>query len=178
MVTAGNGKRETGIGTTVTHSSLEKRIWEVLETIEDPELPIAITDLGLVQEVVVTGPRIRVRIVPTFSACPAIGVISSDIRRCLLELPGIQDVDVQLSFSEPWTMARMTDRGRERLSGHGLSLPSKNRAGGTDAEAVLCPFCGSTNTRLENPFGPTLCRAIYYCLDCKNPIERFRPPAD
>lgn len=176
MVRPGNGKRESGIGTTVA-SSLERRIWQILETIEDPELPITITDLGLVQTVAVDGTRVRVTIVPTFSACPAIGVIRGDIRRRLLGLPGVQDVEVQLSFAEPWTMARMTQRGRERLTGHGLSLPHR-QGGGEPGEAVVCPFCGSTNTRLENPFGPTLCRAIYYCLDCKNPIERFRPPAD
>ena len=70
-------------------------------------------------------------------------------------------------------MARMSERGRQRLNHHGLSVPSPGVEG-----AVKCPFCGSTNTSMENPFGPTLCRAIYYCLDCKNPIERFRPPAD
>lgn len=155
--------------------TLERRVWEVLETIEDPELPIAITDLGLIREVQVDGPRVHVTMVPTFSACPAIAVIREDIRRHVATLPGIESVEVELSFAEPWTMARMTDRGRERLIRHGLSVPGPQGGGGV---GVACPFCGSTNTRLENPFGPTLCRAIYYCLDCKNPIERFRPPPD
>lgn len=153
--------------------TLERRVWEVLGTIEDPELPIAITDLGLIRAVQVDGPRVHVTMVPTFSACPAIAVIREDIRRHVAALPGIESVEVELSFAEPWTMARMTDRGRERLIRHGLSVPGRQGGGG-----VACPFCGSTNTRLENPFGPTLCRAIYYCLDCKNPIERFRPPPD
>jgi ring-1,2-phenylacetyl-CoA epoxidase subunit PaaD len=38
-----------------------------------------------------------------------------------------------------------------------------------------CPFCGGTNTRAENPFGPTPCRAVYYCDDCRNPFEQFKP---
>ncbi|HET6947128.1 MAG TPA: phenylacetate-CoA oxygenase subunit PaaJ, partial [bacterium] len=85
---------------------------------------------------------------------------------------GVEEVEVELSFAEPWTMKRMTERGREQLRQHGLSVP---RLGGGE---VTCPFCGSTSTTLENPFGTTLCRSIYYCRDCKNPIERFRPPSD
>lgn len=158
--------------------TLERRVWEVLETIEDPELPIAITDLGLIREVRVDGSRVHVTMVPTFSACPAIAVIQEDIRRTVTALPGIESVEVELSFAAPWTMARMTDRGREQLLRHGLSVPGRPRGGEAGGGVVECPFCGSTNTRMENPFGPTLCRAIYYCLDCKNPIERFRPPAD
>jgi len=153
--------------------SLHDAVWDVLETIEDPELPIAITDLGLIQEVAVDGRRVRVTLVPTFSACPALGVIREDVRRRVLGVDGVDEVQVELSFAEPWTMARMSARGRRQLIQHGLSVPGREVDGG-----VTCPFCGSTNTRLENPFGPTLCRAIYYCADCRNPIERFRPPAD
>jgi ring-1,2-phenylacetyl-CoA epoxidase subunit PaaD len=156
--------------------SLEGQIWEVLETIEDPELPVAITDLGLIREVFVDGPRVRVTMLPTFSACPAIGLMREDIRRRLGAVPGVDSVEVELSFAEPWTMVRMTERGRKRLLSHGVSVPVRGGGEGIDPTEVVCPFCGSTNTRLENPFGPTLCRAIYYCLDCRNPIERFRPP--
>jgi ring-1,2-phenylacetyl-CoA epoxidase subunit PaaD len=152
---------------------MEERIWDVLETIEDPELPITVTDLGLIDSVQVIGGRVRVRMIPTYSACPAIDVMRQDIRKKLLNIPGVAEVDVELSFAEPWTIARMTERGRARLLQHGLSLPSAGAV-----QPVTCPFCGSTNTVLENPFGPTLCRAIYYCRDCRNPIERFKPPAE
>lgn len=157
-----------------TTQTLEEQIWEVLETIEDPELPITITDMGLIRDVAVGDRSVCVRFIPTYSACPAIDVMRQDIRRRLLEIPGVEDVEVELSFEEPWTMARMTERGRQRLVQHGMSIPSRRLR----LEEVECPFCGSTNTVLENPFGPTLCRAIYYCQSCKNPIERFKPPAD
>lgn len=152
---------------------LKRAVWEVLETVEDPELPITITDLGLIQDVRIDGSAVQIRMIPTFSACPAIETMRRDIQRRLLEIPGIEDVEVELSFAEPWTITRMTTRGRQRLLQHGLSVPGR-----LGAEGVVCPFCGSTNTTLENPFGPTLCRAIYYCRDCKNPIERFKPPAE
>lgn len=151
----------------------EAEIWKVLETVEDPELPITVTDLGLIRSVTVEGGRVRIRLVPTFSACPAIEVMRRDIHRKVLTVSGVEDVSVDLTFEEPWTMARMSDRGRARLAAHGLSLPHRQMM-----EPVTCPFCGSTNTALENSFGPTLCRAIYYCRDCRNPIERFKPPAE
>lgn len=153
--------------------TLEEQVWQVLETVEDPELPISVTDLGMIREVSVDGDRVRVTMVPTYSACPAIEVMRQDIRRRLRELPGVADVQVELSFAEPWTMARMTERGRQRLIRHGLSVASPQVSA-----PVVCPFCGSTNTALENPFGPTLCRAVWYCRDCRNPIERFKPPAE
>lgn len=157
-----------------TALSLERKIWEALDRVEDPELPISVTDLGLIQDVTVEGRSVRVRMIPTYSACPAIEVMRGDIQQRLLEIPDVDEVKVDLSFEEPWTMDRMTDRGRQRLIQHGLSLPSTLRL-----EAVECPFCGSSNTVLENPFGPTLCRAIYYCNNCRNPLERFKsPPAD
>ncbi len=148
-------------------------VWQALETIEDPELPITITDLGLIREVTVEAGRVGVQVVPTFSACPAIDIIRREIRRRVLALPGVEEVTVDLVFDTPWTMARMSERGRAALAAHGLSLSRVRRA-----EPVVCPFCGSTNTALENLFGPTLCRAIYYCRDCRNPVERFRPPGE
>ncbi len=156
-----------------TTPSLEQEIWETLETIEDPELPITVTDLGLIEQVQVAGGRVRVQLIPTYSACPAIEVMRQDIRAKLRNLPGVEEVTVEVTFAEPWTMARMTERGRRRLVEYGFSMPVRRTA-----EPAVCPFCGSTNTVLENPFGPSLCRAIYYCRDCRNPIERFKPPAE
>ena len=156
-----------------TTRTLEDQIWEALASVVDPELPLTVMDLGLIDEVRVTGGHVRVRMTPTYSACPAIEVMREDIRAKLRNLPGVEEVQVELSFSEPWTMARMTERGRARLREYGLSVPSSR-----STAAVTCPFCGSTNAVLENPFGPTLCRAIYYCRDCHNPIERFKPPAE
>ncbi len=150
----------------------EREIWKVLETIKDPELPITVTDLGLIREVQVINGRVQVRMIPTYSACPAIQVMRQDIQTRLLEIPGVESVEVDLSYERPWTVDLMSVRGRQGLLEYGMSMPASRRA-----EPVACPFCGSTNTTLENPFGPTLCRAIYYCRDCRNPIERFKPPA-
>ena len=148
-------------------------IWDALADVEDPELPVAITDLGMVRSVAVEGPHVRVQLVPTFVGCPALDVIRERVRARLLGLPGVEHVDVRFAYDEPWTLDRLTETARARLAVHGLSVPRASLA-----EPAECPFCGSTNTVLENPFGATLCRAIYYCRDCRNPIERFRPPGD
>jgi ring-1,2-phenylacetyl-CoA epoxidase subunit PaaD len=161
-------------GTTAqTNPALKERIWEALGSITDPELPVTVMDLGLIDDVTVDGGRVHITMTPTFSACPAIDVMRQDIRKTLLNLPEVHEVVVELSFAEPWTMARMTERGRQRLTRHGLSVPLRQ-----PTASVTCPFCGSTNTVLGSPFGTTLCRSIYYCKDCRNPIERFKPPAE
>lgn len=149
----------------------EQEIWSALGDVMDPELPISVIDLGIVRDVALDDRRVRVRLIPTYSACPAIEVMRRDIRSRLLALSEVDEVTVDLTFDEPWRMARMSEEGRRRLREFGLSLPRRRMV-----EPAVCPFCGSTDTVLESPFGPTLCRAIYYCRACRNPIERFKPP--
>ena len=145
-------------------------VWQALGEIEDPELPIAITDLGLVRSVEIDAGTVRVRLIPTFVGCPALDLIREQVQRRLL---GVPEVYVQYTFDESWTLDRMTETGRARLVAHGVSVPRAQLS-----EPATCPFCGSTDLILENPFGPTLCRAVYYCRACRNPVERFKPPAD
>lgn len=144
-----------------------------LSEIEDPELPIAITDLGLVRSIDIDDGVIRVRLIPTFVGCPALDLIRERVTGRLLLLPAVRGVDVQYTFDEPWSLQRMTETGRAKLKAHGVSVPRTDLS-----EAATCPFCGSTDVVLESPFGPTLCRAVYYCRTCRNPVERFKPPAD
>jgi ring-1,2-phenylacetyl-CoA epoxidase subunit PaaD len=155
-----------------TESSLaDAAIWQVLAEIEDPELPVAITDLGLVYAVVRDGDAVRVELLPTFTGCPALPLIRDEVHRRLLTIPGIRSATVTFRLDPPWTVDRLSEAGRARLAAHGVSV----RRGGPEGP-VVCPVCGSTNVILENPFGPTLCRAIYYCRDCRNPLERFKAP--
>ncbi len=156
----------------MSHFSREQ-IWQVLGDIEDPELPIAITDLGLVRSVEIGDGVVRVRLVPTFVGCPALELIRERVRHRLLAVPGVSAAEVDYMFDEPWTLDRMTETGRAQLTAHGVSIPRTSMA-----EPAVCPFCGSTNVVLDSLFGPTLCRAVYYCRDCRNPVERFKPPAD
>jgi ring-1,2-phenylacetyl-CoA epoxidase subunit PaaD len=152
----------------------EAAVWAALAEVPDPEIPtISVVDLGVIRGVQVDGERLTVEMLPTFVGCPAIEVMRAQIGERLAPLAG--EVIVNLSFAEPWTSDRITDNGREHLRTSGFAPPG---IGPADELTVMpiasCPYCGSRNTTLENPFGPTLCRAIYHCADCRQPFEQFK----
>lgn len=162
-----------------TTAPTSEAIQDALHDVVDPEIPtISIVDLGIVRSVAVDDAGIHVEIIPTFIGCPAINVICDDVRTRLGEFR--TPVDVRVCYDEPWTSERITPYGRECLKMAGFAPPAHVRevAGGvfpmTLHAVVPCPFCDARNTRLENAFGPTLCRAIYYCPTCKQPFEHFK----
>ncbi len=123
--------------------------------------------------------RIRVELLPTFVGCPAIDVMRESVADRLREFA--DDVSVEISFAEPWTSERITDEGRAALRVAGFAPPPLSDSDSSRILTVLpqlpvgeCPYCGSSNTTLENAFGPTLCRAIYHCADCRQPFEQFK----
>ena len=157
-----------------TVDSRERRVWEALAAISDPEIPaIGLVDLGVIGEVRIRPDLVHVELLPTFVGCPAIDVMRRQIGERLTELGVADRVEVEVSFATPWTSERISPAGRERLRRSGFAPPVV-----TDELAVLpiaeCPYCGSRNTALDNPFGPTLCRAIYHCTDCRQPFEQFK----
>lgn len=159
----------------------ERRVWEILAEVPDPEIPaISVVDLGVIRSVRFTGDRLTVEMLPTFVGCPAIDVMRQQIGERLEEEGIAREVEVRVTFAEPWTSERITPAGRERLRASGFAPPEAGASvsGGLDELTVLpvatCPYCGSRNTTLENPFGPTLCRAIYHCENCRQPFEQFK----
>jgi ring-1,2-phenylacetyl-CoA epoxidase subunit PaaD len=154
-----------------------------LDAIPDPEIPaVSIIELGMIGAIDIEPERIRVELLPTFVGCPALDVIrdaiSTEIGRFGLE------VDVEVSFATPWTSDRISPVGREKLRqsgfappphlGSGRALPMIDGGGLSAAAAVPCPYCGSVRTTLENLFGPTQCRSIRHCADCRQPFEAFK----
>lgn len=157
----------------------EQLIWEALATIADPEIPaISLVDLGVIGDVRIGPDLVHVELLPTFVGCPAIEVMRQQIRARLTELAIAGSVEVEVSFATPWTSERISDVGRERLRRSGFAPPVLTAGDSLDELAVLpiaeCPYCGSRNTALDNPFGPTLCRAIYHCAECRQPFEQFK----
>ena len=160
----------------------ERRVWDALAEIADPEIPaISVVDLGVIGSVTVDPDRVRVEVLPTFVGCPAVEVMRDRIAERVAALGVARDVEVEVTFTPPWTSERISAAGRERLRLAGFAPPVMAPAGigdGLDELAVLpiaeCPFCGSRNTTLDNPFGPTLCRAIYHCADCRQPFEQMK----
>lgn len=166
-----------------TMATAERRVWDELARIPDPEIPaISVVDLGVIGSVEVDDDRVRVELLPTFVGCPAIGVMQEQIIERIGAMGVAPKVEVVVSMDPPWTSDRITAAGRERLRLSGFAppapLPAGPALGVLDELAVLpiaeCPYCGSRNTTMENPFGPTLCRAIYHCADCRQPFEQFK----
>jgi ring-1,2-phenylacetyl-CoA epoxidase subunit PaaD len=156
----------------------EERVREALAGIPDPEIPvISIVDLGVVRGVDVDGERVRVEFTPTFLGCPALEAMRAAMEEAIRELGGEPEVDVVLDDS--WSTDRITAEGREKLREAGFAPPAPRQAGAPTlvqlTSAVFrCPYCGSTETRLENIFGPTPCRSLRYCESCWQPFEQFK----
>ena len=152
-------------------------VYDILSTVMDPEIPtLSVVDLGMITNVDVNDDSVRVKLLPTFVACPATSYIKKNIADALIEA-GFTNVDVDLESEISWTSDRVSPRGRKLLEEFGLGAPVQiNGVLSLDAiEHVNCPHCGSVNTELRSMFGSTLCRSIHYCRDCKQGFERFKP---
>ena len=156
----------------------EAAVWDALAEIPDPEIPvISLVDLGVVRDVAVDGARVRVEFTPTFLGCPALEVMRDAMAEKVRDLGG--EPDVQVINDDSWSTDRISAEGREKLRESGFAPPSPR--GGSKPTLVQlqsavfrCPYCGSTDTRLENIFGPTPCRSLRYCASCRQPFEQFK----
>jgi ring-1,2-phenylacetyl-CoA epoxidase subunit PaaD len=155
-----------------------EQVWAALAEIPDPEIPvISLVDLGVIKSVDVSQDQVRVEFTPTFLGCPALEVMRGAREDKVRELGAEPQVDVVLDDS--WSTDRITPEGREKLRESGFAPPTPRAAGGPQlvqlqSNAFRCPYCNSTETRLENIFGPTPCRSIRYCESCRQPFEQFK----
>lgn len=101
----------------------ERAVWAALRSVEDPELPISVVDLGLVYGLRIDGGHVDIDVTLTYSGCPARDLILADMEREVLAVDGVTSVDTSLQFSPPWTYDRITDAGREALADHGIAIP-------------------------------------------------------
>ena len=137
-----------------------------LVSVHDPEIPtVSIVDLGLVHQIRVEPDRIAVELLPTFVACPALGLIGASVVEALAAFD--RTADVSFTFAVPWTTDRLTPAGRDGLRRAGIAPPS-------EPSAVRCPYCESAKVAMDNAFGPTLCRSLFYCRECRQPFEAFK----
>jgi ring-1,2-phenylacetyl-CoA epoxidase subunit PaaD len=167
----------------VTAALSEPAVWEALAEVKDPEIPtVSVVDLGIVRRVEVGDGRLRVELLPTFVGCPAVELIRQAVAERLASFAPV--VEVEATFAEPWTSDRITPDGRRKLresgfappppAGEGLLLTIASRPTRTGQTPATCPYCGSADTAIENHFGPTPCRSIFYCNGCKQPFEQFK----
>lgn len=150
--------------TTVT----EAEVWGWLETVPDPEIPvISVVDLGVVRDVVVGENGVTVTITPTYSGCPAMGVIALDIELALSK-HGIDNVSLKTQLAPAWTTDWMSAKGLAKLEDYGIAPPQI--AGGPQR----CPHCKSGNVVRVSQFGSTACKAQWRCADCLEPFDYFK----
>lgn len=148
----------------------ESFVWDLLEKIPDPEIPvISIVELGIVREVIIRGNNVTVKYTPTYSGCPAMDMIAMQIISSLKQA-GIENPILEQVISPAWTTDWMTEAGKQKLEQYGIAPPHE---GGPD-KPHACPRCGSTDTQLLSQFGSTSCKALYQCISCKEPFEYFK----
>lgn len=168
------------------------RAWQVLERVPDPEIPVvSIRDLGILRDVRLAddGVTIEAVITPTYSGCPAMSQIEEDVRGAL-EAAGLAPIRVQTVLAPAWTTDWITEKGRASLRAFGIAPPA--HCASTQqlehnvrpirfvprtaaATPVPCPRCGSVHTQELSRFASTACKALYRCLDCREPFDYFKP---
>jgi len=188
----------------VETSDGERKIWELLATVPDPEVPVlSVVDLGIIRKVsleeqIATSPELAlqhiageeathaieknqevvVTITPTYSGCPAMDAIAFNIRVVLLQ-HGYRDIKIETVLSPAWTTEWMSEAGKQKLKAYGIAPPNPMQqvcqpAPFQQQEAIQCPRCNSYHTQLISQFGSTACKAFYQCQDCKEPFDYFK----
>ena len=160
-------------------------VMTVLSTVMDPEVPvISVVDLGIIRDASVerddAHTRVRVTVTPTYSGCPAMREIEADIRSALMRA-GATDVVVDTVYAPAWTTDWIGPDAREKLRAYGIAPPGKAEPAGLITltrrrTTATCPFCGSSDTRLQSEFGSTACKAIHVCNACRQPFDEFKDP--
>ncbi len=157
----------------------QKKIWNILENVTDPEVPVlTIIDLGIVRNVLVEDNRTEITITPTYSGCPAMDMIATNIRMELLAA-GYENINIKNVLSPAWTTDWMTETGKQKLKAYGIAPPAHkqqvcNNNLFAPNEAIQCPQCNSYHTQRISEFGSTACKSLYQCLDCKEPFDYFK----
>ena len=142
-----------------------KRIWGLLNTIPDPEIPvISIVELGVVRNITFENNFYIISITPTYSGCPAVKTFTDDIKTCLKENK-FRNFKIKLVYSPAWTTDWMSQETKEKLNKYGIAPPS---------DTIICPQCNSTETKLISEFGSTACKALYKCSECLEPFDFFK----
>ena len=156
----------------------EKEIWQFLEEVSDPEIPVlSVVDLGVIREVEISENNIcTIVITPTYSGCPAMKLIEQQIIEKLNE-KGLTNVHVSLVLSPAWTTDWLTESGRIKLKEYGIAPPEHEVDKSvlfSKPVIVPCPKCNSENTRMVSQFGSTACKAHYQCNECLEPFDYFK----
>jgi ring-1,2-phenylacetyl-CoA epoxidase subunit PaaD len=175
------GDRSTASATT-TGAPTTAAIWDVLDRVMDPEVPVlSVVELGIVRDVDVgASGAVTVTVTPTYSGCPAMQVIQRDIEAAL-SAAGWRNVRIRTVYAPAWTTDWIGEEARRKLREFGIAPPPRPDDDSNElvplrraAPTIVCPYCGSSATTTRSEFGPTACKAIMYCEHCRQPFELFK----
>ena len=155
----------------------EEKIWQILEQVSDPEIPVlTIADLGIIRGIEKINNSFKITITPTYSGCPAMRVIESEIESELAK-EGITNIRIETILSPAWTTDWLSENGRKKLVEYGIAPPVDEPDKSilfAEAPMVPCPKCHSSNTKMVSLFGSTACKAHYQCNTCFEPFDYFK----
>ena len=158
---------------------LKEKVWAILESVMDPEIPVlSIIDLGIVKDIKANESNISISITPTYSGCPAMDMIATNIKIELLA-HGYRNIDVIQVLSPVWTTDWMSEAGKKKLKEYGIAAPNPRQQVCSNElfaanGAVQCPRCNSYRTHRISEFGSTACKSLHQCDDCKEPFDYFK----
>ena len=162
----------TGLIPTITD------IYSWLEEVKDPEIPVlSLVDLGVITQIVIENNHVKVEMTPTFVGCPAMDFMKGEVTE-VLKKHGIENPEVEINFKQAWSSDKISEKGKQALKKYGFAPPPSTKEILTDLDILdhaICPRCNGTHTEMKSPFGPTLCRSLHYCFDCREAFEQFKP---
>lgn len=145
-----------------------KHIWELMEQVPDPEIPIInLVELGVIRELNIKDKNLEVVITPTYTGCPAKKLFEDLIKEKLIENQ-ILDFTIKTQIHPVWTTDWLSDKTKAKLLKDGISPPTIGN------KEIICPQCKSLNTKEISRFGSVACQSLYSCNDCKEPFNYFK----
>ena len=156
-----------------------EELFEILDAVKDPEVPVlSVVELGIIRDVSASDDGVVVTITPTYSGCPAMHEIETEIRRAFAE-QALGPVEIRTTYSPAWTTDWISPAAREKLEAYGIAPP-----GPVDSSELVplrrriatirCPYCKSMSTVQKSEFGSTACKSIWFCNACHQPFEEFK----
>ncbi len=165
------------IGNEYNDKEIQTAIANILAMVPDPEIPVlSVLDLGIVRAIRQKEDGIEIVITPTYSGCPAMDFIATNIKAALQEA-GFDKIQITTVLSPAWTTDWLSETGKAKLKGYGIAPPigSADKANLLGEERhIPCPRCNSTHTELISQFGSTACKSLHRCKDCLEPFDYFK----
>jgi ring-1,2-phenylacetyl-CoA epoxidase subunit PaaD len=156
-----------------------EELLEILDQVKDPEVPVlSVVELGIVRDAVATEHGVSVTITPTYSGCPAMHEIETEIRRALGD-QALGPVEIRTTYSPAWTTDWISAAARDKLESYGIAPPGPAESAELiplrrRAASIRCPYCKSMETEQKSAFGSTACKSIWFCNACQQPFEEFK----